>query len=257
MWYHWRTCTDASVCSVYSPTLPMAITWWRHQMETFSELLAICAGNSPVTGEFPAQRPVTRSFDVFFDLRLNKRLSKQSWGWWFEKLSCPLWRHRNDLIPPTWQIAFYTQGASWMLSVDGPCWVDLLGFPIKQHLLAAIVGRDVDTDTLFDVPIRGVFLYCKIKYGRNRVEFCYISPLANRLYNILLYIWWCNKATNVRYHIIFLNPWLVPYASLVIQLNRNERYSIPGYQIHTLFNILKCTSLVSCVEMHNDRFIMN
>ena len=45
-------------------------------METFSELLAICAVNSPVTGEFPAQRPVTRSFDVFFDLRLNKRLSK-------------------------------------------------------------------------------------------------------------------------------------------------------------------------------------
>ena len=48
-----------------------------------------------VTGEFPAQRPVARSFDVFFDLRLNKRLSKQSWGWWFETLSGPLWRHRN------------------------------------------------------------------------------------------------------------------------------------------------------------------
>ena len=45
-------------------------------METFSALLAICAGNSPVPGDFPAQRPVTRSFDVFFDLRLNKRLSK-------------------------------------------------------------------------------------------------------------------------------------------------------------------------------------
>ena len=53
-------------------------TWWRHQMETFSALLAICAGNSPVPGEFPAQRPVTRNFDVFFDLRPNKRLSKQS-----------------------------------------------------------------------------------------------------------------------------------------------------------------------------------
>ena len=52
-------------------------TWWRHQMETFFALLATCAGKSPVTGEFPAQRPVTRSFDVFFDLRLNKRLSKQ------------------------------------------------------------------------------------------------------------------------------------------------------------------------------------
>ena len=54
--------------------------WWCHQMETFSALLAICAGNSPVPGEFPTQRPVTRSFDVYFDLRLNKWLSKQSWG---------------------------------------------------------------------------------------------------------------------------------------------------------------------------------
>ena len=71
-------------------------TCWRHQMETFSALLAICAGNSPVNGEFPAQRPVTRSFDVFFELRLNKRLSKQSRGWWFETLSRPLWRHCNE-----------------------------------------------------------------------------------------------------------------------------------------------------------------
>ena len=71
--------------------------WWRHQMETFSALLAICAGNSPVPGEFPTQRPVTRSFDVYFDLRPNKRLSKQSWGWWFETQSRPLWRHRNAL----------------------------------------------------------------------------------------------------------------------------------------------------------------
>ena len=64
-------------------------------MEAFSALLAICAGNSPVSGEFPAQRPVTRSFDVFFELRLNKQLSKQSWGWWFETPSRPLWRHSN------------------------------------------------------------------------------------------------------------------------------------------------------------------
>ena len=64
-------------------------------METFSALLAICAGNSSVSGEFPAQRPVTRSFDIFFDLRLNKRKNKQSWGWWFETLSCPLWRQCN------------------------------------------------------------------------------------------------------------------------------------------------------------------
>ena len=67
-------------------------------METFSVLLAICAGNSPVPGDFPTQRPATRRFDVFFDLRLNKRLNKQSWGWWFETLSRPLLRHCNVQI---------------------------------------------------------------------------------------------------------------------------------------------------------------
>ena len=71
-------------------------SWWRHQRETFSALLALFVGNSPVTGEFPAQRPVTWSFDVFFDPRLNKRLSKQSWGWWFETPSRSLWRRCND-----------------------------------------------------------------------------------------------------------------------------------------------------------------
>ena len=69
--------------------------WWRYQMETSSALLAMCAGNSPVTGEFPTLRPVTRSFDVLFDLRLNKRLSKQWRGWWFGSPSLPLWRHCN------------------------------------------------------------------------------------------------------------------------------------------------------------------
>ena len=69
------------------------VSWWRHQIETFSALLATCAGNSPVSGEFPAQRPMTRSFDAFFDLRPNKRLSKQWWGWWVETPSSPFWRH--------------------------------------------------------------------------------------------------------------------------------------------------------------------
>ena len=73
----------------------ITLSLWRHQMETYSALLAICAGNSPVPGKLPTQRPVTQSFDVFFDLLLNKQLSKQPWGSWFETLSCPLWRQRN------------------------------------------------------------------------------------------------------------------------------------------------------------------
>ena len=69
-----------------------ALTWLRHQWKHFPRYWPF------VRGEFPAQRPVTRSIDVFFDLRLNKRLSKQSWGWWFETLSCPLWRHCNEMV---------------------------------------------------------------------------------------------------------------------------------------------------------------
>ena len=76
-------------------TTRMLLIWWRRQMETFSALLVLCAAISPVTGAFPSQRPVTRSFDVFFDLRLNKQFSKQSWRRWFETQSCSLWRHCN------------------------------------------------------------------------------------------------------------------------------------------------------------------
>ena len=86
------------------------LSWWRHQMEAFSALLALCAGNSPVPDEFPTQRPVTRSFDVFFDLRPNKQLSKHSWGWWFETLSCSLWRHCNgtDIWTGSWFSYIYS-----------------------------------------------------------------------------------------------------------------------------------------------------
>ena len=64
-------------------------------METFSALPALCEQNPPVNGGFPSPRPVTRSFDVFFDLRLNKQLSKQLKRRWFETPSCSLWRYCN------------------------------------------------------------------------------------------------------------------------------------------------------------------
>ena len=60
-------------------------------METFSALLALCA----VAGESPSHSSVTRSFDVFFDLRLNKQLSKQSRRLCLEMPSRSLWRHCN------------------------------------------------------------------------------------------------------------------------------------------------------------------
>ena len=98
----------------HQPPAAEAIYRRRHQMGTFSASLAICAGNSPVPGQFPTQRPVTRSFDVFLDLRLNKRLSKQPWGWWFESLSGPLWRHRNVAALHRWKCLGKIEG--WYVS---------------------------------------------------------------------------------------------------------------------------------------------
>ena len=62
--------------------------WWRHQIETFTVLLAVCEGNLPVTGKFASLKA---SYAVFFDLHLNK----QWWGRWFETPFFPLWRHCN------------------------------------------------------------------------------------------------------------------------------------------------------------------
>ena len=70
-----------------------SISWWRHLIKTFPVLLALRTGNSPVTDEFPSQRPVTQSFEVFFNLRLNKRLCKQSRRWWFQTSWRSLSRH--------------------------------------------------------------------------------------------------------------------------------------------------------------------
>ena len=102
------------------------ISWLRHQMETFSTLLALCVGNSPVTGEFPSQRPVMRSFEVSFDLRLKKRLSKQSWGWWFETPSRSLRRqcnvhcttyekcwHKSKIIVNKWSVTWLEWKIIW------------------------------------------------------------------------------------------------------------------------------------------------
>ena len=76
---------------------PGCITMMTSSNGNFFRVTGPLCGEFTGPGEFPTQRPVTRrSFDVFYDLRLNKRLSKQPWGWWFQTLSWSLWRHCND-----------------------------------------------------------------------------------------------------------------------------------------------------------------
>ena len=94
------TCYRLRTINMVSPPSDLCnwnsnISWWRHEMETFSASLALSEGNPPVTGGFPSQRPVMRSFDVFIDVRLNKRLSKQLRCWGFQTPSRSLWRQCN------------------------------------------------------------------------------------------------------------------------------------------------------------------
>ena len=152
--------------------------WWRHQMETFSALLAICAGNSPDPDEFPAQRPVTRSFDIFFDLRLNKRLSKQSWGWWFETLSCPLWCHCNALLAVTKQL--YEWFSPSVCDIFSPC----------SHHRIIMNFSGVITNETGDVHAKG-------QGQRSKVNVTEVKTPCSRyrlLTHIWIHIWWRNNA---------------------------------------------------------------
>ena len=88
--HHWSNNLGTLSCGQVSVTLMMTSS----NGNIFLVTGHLC-GEFTSPSEFPAHRPVTQSFDVFFDLRLNKRLSKQSWGWWFEMISCPLSRYRN------------------------------------------------------------------------------------------------------------------------------------------------------------------
>ena len=105
---------NTSVIFYIDVVLTLSI-WWRDQMETFFALLALFAGNS-----LPSERPVTRSIGVFFNLSLNKRLSKQSWGLWFETPSRSLLRPCNyipylrldHLEKNTWSTS------AWYIMVD-------------------------------------------------------------------------------------------------------------------------------------------
>ena len=159
---------------------PVIWAWWCHQIETFSALLAICAGNSPVSCEFPAQRPVTRSFDVFFDLRLTRRLSKQCWGWWFETPLCPLWRHRNG----TWFFKTYTMLNRRQLSVK------------RITLGKNRTGIDIKTYAVWQPSLWLSWLEC---------WFATLSMLSNQVRNSVglfapercssKYHWGCNSTT--------------------------------------------------------------
>ena len=162
-------------------------------METFSALLDICAGNSPVSGEFPAQRPVTRGFDVFFDLGLNKRLSKQSQGWWFETLSCPIWR--QVFVEPTILFRRILTNKKY-----GLCFIWSVCYDIIIFRNAISPNLAPSKTTLYDITIS---TYSLTHWGRDKMAAIFQTTFWNgfsllvKMYTFQLrFHWSCSQGCN-------------------------------------------------------------
>ena len=159
------------------------IAWWRHEMETFSALLTNCAENSPVpAGEFPVQRPVTRSFDVFCDLRLNKRLINgqlrgkcfhlmtSSWKRMQSETRCQcvkiilvrhLWAHschvRDKIMYVLlWQSRFLNCGLSLSDQTMHTTWLGTCDIIIKSFIYQVYLGK-----TLQCILFGHGYFYCQ------------------------------------------------------------------------------------------------
>ena len=129
-------------------------------METFSALLALCVGNSPMTGDFRARRPVTLSFGVFFDLRLNKLWSEQWWGWWFETPSCPSWCHCNEI---TTQLVLMLRSEFLCVLVRClRCWImhSKMLHTSVQYIRGTDFQKDEMTQTIYTFRHCGTMMMC-------------------------------------------------------------------------------------------------
>ena len=126
---------DNRILITFSDVVFSVVSWWRHQMETFFVLLAICAGIHRSAVNYPHEGLWRGALMFSLICALNKQLSKQSRGWWFEMSSRSLWRHCNDqnhernkhatriftpgnLLPVTYRSLSST---SWMLIHLGYC----------------------------------------------------------------------------------------------------------------------------------------
>ena len=102
--------------------------WWRHQMETFSALLAICAGST-----------VASDAELWCILCRNKRLSKQSWGWWFETPSRPLWHHCNGNSIKRWLASRAFRGPSKVLATRQHVWLHSMQYVALLHWMVGLI----------------------------------------------------------------------------------------------------------------------
>ena len=137
-------------------------------METFSALLALCAVNSLVTGESP-HKGQWRGVYVFFDLRLNKRFSKQSLGWWFDTPPRSLWRHRNEW----WLRKRRPHGCYWWLGA-----YLALGLIPPSRWPMSLEWRHNENDGVFNHQPYYCFLNCSFRCRSKKISTLRVTGLC-------------------------------------------------------------------------------
>ena len=125
-------------------------------------------------GEFPSQRSVTRSFADFFDLRLNKRLGKQLWGWWFDTPSYSSWRYCNDLPVSKFSVTGSVEMALMTIAAANTIKVR------TTHTTWQGLDPDIVEIWKTRVSIRwtpDIFLWWPLLWNRNKYPYYYIFPV--------------------------------------------------------------------------------
>ena len=144
-------------------------------------MLALCTWNSPVTDEVPAQMPVTRSFDVFFDLRLTKRLNNQSRSRWFGTPSGSLWRHCNVAnLTPLSCSKYLRKKDPLSLSIDSQ----------HQHVLSCLMdifyGRNVSPWAFIKYSCSRFFRMISTGNGKSLIIISLVWPYVDKVLPRLL-----------------------------------------------------------------------
>ena len=204
----------------------------------FSMLLHLYEGNPLVTSGFPSQRPMTRRFNVFFDLHLNKRLIKQSRRRWFETPRCSLWRHCNVLYLYAKELVnqWFRQTRStvwllmsWLLASPGARFN--IKMPSDQYRKSHCGDKTV---------VRSSYLHSGISYTGKMVSLYWIPPpwSSEPCYWICETCWF--SLPSIRQHLNYLCHFIVTILNIstnfhlkihtYISLNefRWQRVNIPG-----------------------------
>ena len=209
LWYNTCCATNTRVCKSFMMTSSSGKK---------SASLAICAGNSPVTVEFPAQRPVTRGFDVFYDLRPNERLSKQSWVWWFETPSRPLWRHsyalqRNEIFTAPDVIGLVYHASGELKNVFKLCET----FELRINILLTM-----------EILIRGIQSRNKFQYkkstlhlGKKRVHLYFA-----KIKHLLIF----ENQTNIKVYQYFKRYQIFVKYTYMNKSKNNDKTHFPSFQ---------------------------